>query len=222
MKTLSLVVPCYGRPDQAARILSRLPVLEEAAREAGYCLVETLLVDDGSEPPIPGAALRNGENRGKGYSVRRGALAAQGDFVLMSDADESTPFTAFPALAAAVDAGAWMACGSRRGRPSAPLVRRVLSRLFNGFVRAAGLHGVHDTQCGFKLYRMSVMRPVFEALVTEGFAFDVELFLRVLRAGGRATEVPVPWTGRKRSTLRVWRDAPGMLLDVWRMRRFVR
>jgi len=219
VKTLTLVVPCYGRPDQAARILSRTSVLESCVRKAGYELVETLLVDDGSEPPIPGASLRLTPNRGKGYAVRAGVLAAKGDFVLMSDADESTPFTAFPNLAAAMSEDVWMACGARRDRAGAPFVRRVLSRLFNLFVRHMGLHGVSDTQCGFKLFRMSCMRSVFEMLETERFAFDVELFLRVARAGGKFVEVPVPWAGRKRSTLRVWRDAPRMLADVRRMMR---
>ena len=74
--------------------------------------------------------MRNGRNCGKGYSVRRGALAAKGGWVLMSDVDESAPLTEFAALAPFADRA--IACGSRRcGGDVRPFLRCVLSRLFN-------------------------------------------------------------------------------------------
>jgi dolichyl-phosphate beta-glucosyltransferase len=97
-------------------------------------------------------------------------------------------------------------------------VRRVLSFLFRFPVFLAGVRGMHDTQCGFKLFRMSRMRPLFEKLKTRRFAFDVELILGVQRAGGRVVETPVAWQGGRRSSLRVMRDAPRMLWDVMKMR----
>ena len=219
-------MPVYNAPDLARALVARLPELEREAQGCGFELVETILVDDGSAPaleipsPVPRVLiLRNDSNRGKGFSVKRGALAAKGDWVLMSDADLSAPFGEFPRLAAAADA--WMVCGSRYGRPGMPLCRRFLSRVFHLLVRLMGVAGVHDTQCGFKLFRMDVMRPIFEAQRIERFAFDVELIRRVHRVGGVVKEIPVVWHGGKRSSLRVCRDAPRMLLDllrIWRGR----
>ncbi len=159
--------------------------------------------------------LRNDLNRGKGFSVRRGALAAKSDWVLMSDVDLSAPLTEFARLAEGADA--WMVCGSRYGRPGMPWKRRFLSALFRLFVRLAGVSDVNDTQCGFKLFRMDVMRPVFEAQKIERFSFDVELIRRVRRAGGTIKEIPVVWHGGKRSSLRVLKDAPRMLWDLLRI-----
>lgn len=221
--SLSLVVPVYNAPDLAATLLEQLPELAVTAANCGFRLVETILVDDGSTPPlcIPPdmdtqvRVLRHEPNRGKGFSVKRGALAARGAYVLMSDVDLSAPFREFVRLA--VHADAWMVCGSRYGRPGMPWRRRFLSGLFHGIVWLAGVRGVHDTQCGFKLFRMDVMRPIFEAQRIERFAFDVEIVSRVQRGGGTVAEVPVAWKGGKRSSLRVSRDAPRMLWDLLRI-----
>lgn len=225
MRTLSLIVPVYNAPALVRTLLGRVPELERAAAACGFRLVETILVDDGSVPPLeaglggglpPGVVvLRNAANRGKGYSVRRGALAAAGAWALMSDVDLSAPLGEFAKLAAACDA--WMVCGSRAGRPGMPLRRRILSRVFQAVVRLAGVKGVKDTQCGFKLFRMDVMRAVFEAQKIERFAFDVELIRRVQAAGGEIKEIPVVWHGGNSSSLRILRDAPRMLWDLVRI-----
>lgn len=225
MKTLSLVIPVYNAPDLARAVVVHLPELATCATDFGFELVEAIFVDDGSAPPlgldgtgessVPSVRiLRHPANRGKGAAVRTGALAAKGDWVLMSDVDLSAPLTEFASLARHADA--WMVCGSRYGRAGMPFRRRILSRLFHALVWLVGVRSIQDTQCGFKLFRMDKMRPIFEAQRIERFAFDVELVKRVLRAGGTVAEVPVAWHGGKRSSLRVLRDAPRMLWDILR------
>jgi len=233
MKTLSLVIPVYNAPDLARSAVAAVPELARTADACGFALVETLFVDDGSEPALdlsasgatssappvdcnePIRVLRQPANCGKGAAVRRGALEAKGDWVLMSDVDMSAPFVEFSRFAEHADA--WMVCGSRHGRPGMPFVRRLLSCLFHVFVWCVGVRGVHDTQCGFKLFRMDVMRAVFERQRITRFTFDVELIRRVVAAGGKVVEVPVEWKGGTRSSLRVLRDAPRMLWDLLRI-----
>ena len=118
---LSVVIPAF---EEAARIG---PTLERvrtylAARPFES---EVLVVVDGGRDGTLGLvrnlarawpALRvldNGVNRGKGYSVRRGMLAARGRYLLFSDADLSTPIAEVERLVAALDAGADVAIGSR-------------------------------------------------------------------------------------------------------------
>lgn len=222
MRSLSLVIPVYGKVDVLENILGHVCHLKESAAKAGFDLIEAIVVDDGCHQPIDAAAcsslvggvpvvvLSNGRNRGKGYSVRRGALAAKGEWVLMSDVDESVPLTEFDKLAPFADRA--IACGSRRGGMDVrPWHRRVLSRMFS-VVNGTGLR---DSQCGFKLFNMALMRAVFEDQKTERFAFDVEL----IRKAPSIAEVPVVWRGGGRSSLRVWRDAPRMLWDLIRIRR---
>ena len=236
MPTLSLIVPVFDASDLARTLLGHLPALKAAAAQVGYELIEAIFADDGSAVPlelssagecVPIRVWRNVPNRGKGFVVRRAALMATGDFVLMSDVDESAPLTEFPRLVAGLrDDGVWLVCGSRYktpndGYPALPWHRRLLSRLFNLLVRLAGVGGISDTQCGFKLFRMARMRMVLERLITDRFAFDVEMIAMTRRAGGVVSEVPVAWHGGRRSSLRVARDAPRMLWDlvriVWRM-----
>ena len=223
MKTLSLVIPVYNAPDLARAAWTHVPELAACAAGCGFRLEEAIFVDDGSAPPLdlsgldatdelPIRILRQPENRGKGAAVRVGALAAKGEWVLMSDVDISAPLSEFACLAPHADA--WIVCGSRYGRTGMPLCRRILSRLFHAIVWLAGVRDVQDTQCGFKLFRMEKMRPIFAAQRIERFAFDVELIKRVRRAGGSVAEVPVAWHGGKRSSLRVLRDAPRMLWDL--------
>lgn len=226
VKTLSLVIPVFNAPDLARAVLTHLPELDDAARAAGFTLLEVLFVDDGSTPPLhlPPLAdvlptlradcriLRLPRNSGKGAAVRHGALAARGDWVLMSDVDLSAPLSEFAAMAP--HAQAWMVCASRAGRTGMPRVRRVLSYLFNVLARITGVGRIQDTQCGFKLFRMDVMRPIFAAQRVTRFAFDVELIVKTKRAGGTIMEVPVVWHGTRRSSLRVCRDAPRMMWDL--------
>ena len=220
MRTLSLVIPVLNAPDLVRKAVSAVPDLGRTAEKCGFSLLEVIFVDDGSFPPLqvdaPGCrVIRVDVNAGKGAAVRRGALEAKGEWVLMSDVDMSAPFTEFALLAARADA--WMVCGSRHGRRGMPLRRRLLSCLFHFFVWCIGVRGVHDTQCGFKLFRMDVMRAVFERQKIARFAFDVELIRRVMALGGEVAEVPVEWKGGTRSSLRVLRDAPRMLWDLLRI-----
>ena len=241
MKTLSLVIPVYNAPDLARVAAAAVPELARTAEACGFALVEAIFVDDGSEPPldlsekgvtrscasetavaqerdppaVPIRVLRQPANCGKGAAVRRGALEAKGEWVLMSDVDMSAPFAEFARLAGHADA--WMVCGSRHGRPGMPFRRRLLSRLFHFCVWCVGVRGVYDTQCGFKLFRMDVMRAVFERQRIMRFAFDVELIRNVQTVGGDVVEVPVEWKGGTRSSLRVLRDAPRMLWDLLRI-----
>ncbi len=220
MRTLSLVIPVLNAPDLVRKAASAVPDLGHTAEKCGFSLSEVIFVDDGSFPPLQVDALgcrviRVDVNAGKGAAVRRGALEAKGEWVLMSDVDMSASFGEFARLAARADA--WMVCGSRHGRRGMPLRRRLLSGLFHFFVWCIGVRGVHDTQCGFKLFRMDVMRAVFERQKIARFAFDVELIRRVMALGGEVAEVPVEWKGGTRSSLRVLRDAPRMLWDLLRI-----
>ena len=219
---LSFIIPVYNAEGLLKRILAHIPVLLTTAKDVGFELQEVIIVDDGSQRPIEMKdynlellnalavkVMRNNINKGKGFSVRRGALAAKSDWVLMSDVDESAPLSEFKALAP-FSANA-IVCGSRRGgKDMRPFYRRLLSRLFNIL---AGTK-VDDSQCGFKLFNMILMRPVFERQRIWRFAFDVEL----IYYAPSVSSVYVKWQGRRRSSLKVWRDAPRMLWDLIRIR----
>ena len=228
---LTLVIPVYKEHKRLEQTLREMKAFmaEESAVE-----IDVVFVDDGS--PDDSAVLINAliaengahnmrlirypVNQGKGYAVKTGIQAAEGDLILMSDADLSTPLQDWRPLKAAIDEGADIACGSRAVRGSRigkppPLHRRILSRVFNLLVWMAGVHDFRDTQCGFKLFRAEVAKELFERMRTRRFAFDVELIALARDLGYRVAEVPVRWDYSGHSTVKVFSSGGRMLWDIF-------
>ncbi len=227
---LSVVIPCY---DEAARLPATLARVIEHLRREGLRF-EILVVDDGSRDDTAGSARgwlareRCGEvialpgNRGKGAACRAGALAARGRRVLLCDADLSTPIEEERRLRATLDAGADLVIGTR-AHPEARIVvrqargRESAGRLLNLLLRTLGLTDLHDTQCGFKLFRRDAARTLFERAAIDGFLFDVEILRLARRAGLRLAEVPVEWRNDPDSRVHPLRHWPQILRDLVRI-----
>jgi dolichyl-phosphate beta-glucosyltransferase len=227
---LSVVIPAYDEEHRIGPTLARIVDYLEARPGTA----EVLVVIDGSRDrtgavvravasAVPVQLLDRGVNTGKGASVRRGMLAAQGRLRLFSDADLSTPIEGVERLAAAIAAGADVAIGSRRlpastVRVPQPWLRRTMGGLFNACVRALAVPGVRDTQCGFKLFTAAAAERLFRRQRIEEFGFDVELLWIARRHGLRIAEVPVTWADDPRSTVRPVADAVRMVRDLLRVR----
>ncbi len=228
---LSIVIPAYNEED---RLGASLPLIEAYVRDRGLD-AEILVVDDGSTDGTAsiastyGRALKQPENRGKGAAVRRGVLEAAGRWVLFTDADLSTPIEEHAKLAEiARDEDLDVVFGSR-GLPDSRVeisqnrLRQLMGQTFNLILRRITGLSHRDTQCGFKLIDRSRTRPLFERMVVDGFAFDVELLFLCDRFGLRVKEVPVIWRNSDRSTVGILTAPPKMLLDLlrvrWRFRR---
>jgi dolichyl-phosphate beta-glucosyltransferase len=200
---LSVVIPAYN---EALRLPATLDRVREHLGGRGVAY-EILVVDDGSSDgtaEVAGAAgdlvrvLRHEPNRGKGYAVRRGMLAATGERRLMTDADLSTPIEELARLEAEIDRGLDIAIGSRavagaRIEVRQPAYREAMGRLFNVLVQALLLPGLADTQCGFKLFTAAAAETAFSACRLDGFSFDVEALYVARRRGLRVAEVPIVW-----------------------------
>ena len=200
---LSVVIPAYN---EALRLPATLARVRDHLAGRGLAH-EILVVDDGSSDATADLArdaggvvrvLRHEPNRGKGYAVRRGMLAARGERRLMSDADLSTPIEELAGLEAEIDRGFDVAIGSRavagaRIEVRQPAYREAMGRLFNVLVQALLLPGLSDTQCGFKLFTAPAAETAFGACRLDGFSFDVEALYVARRHGLRVAEVPVVW-----------------------------
>jgi dolichyl-phosphate beta-glucosyltransferase len=228
---LSIVIPAFneqGRLEPTLR--SYLAYCRRQARN-----VELVIVDDGSTdgttPLVDRLAaefpelrlIRLAQNEGKGYAVRSGVVNARGSRILFADADGATPLDQIERLEAALDAGADVAIGSRAldaadGLVEARIHRRVIGRAFHLLVRLAGVNGIADTQCGFKLFRGPVAHTLFSRMRTSGFSFDVEVLMMAAVSGYRIAEVPVRWTHQPGSRVNLVSDSGRMAWDLVRIR----
>jgi dolichyl-phosphate beta-glucosyltransferase len=235
LRTLSVVIPAYNEEARLPALLRSLSTTaDEAAAAAGLELMEAIIVDDGSEDRTRELLLAAGEqdprlrpvldyaeNRGKGAAFATGVRRATADYVLLADADLSTPLEELYKLTAALDQGADIAIGSRAVEGAiverGPTHRKVLGTAFNGTVRALTGLRLRDTQCGFKLFPTEEAVRLVDDQLCPGFAFDVELLMRADLAGMRIAEVPVLYIHDSRSRVRVASASMKMLRDVSRL-----
>jgi dolichyl-phosphate beta-glucosyltransferase len=227
---LSIVIPAYN---EEARLPRALACIRDylASRGVGADEVEIIVVDDGSKDAtaqivpewsreLPSVRLvSNGQNRGKGYSVRHGMLEARGRIALFTDADLSAPIEEADKLFAALKAGNDVAIGSRALDRSListhqSRLRELAGMIFNGFVRLFTGLPFHDTQCGFKAFLSEPSRIVFEQQRIERFGFDPEILFLAVHHGLRCVEVPVRWAHDPATKVHVVRDSLLMFGDL--------
>ncbi|MGI4834115.1 MAG: dolichyl-phosphate beta-glucosyltransferase [Janthinobacterium lividum] len=236
---VSLIIPTYN---EAARLGSTLSQVLAHLGAQPY-RSEVLLVDDGSADATVRVAqqyfdahphahvstrvLGYQPNRGKGYAVRQGLLAAQGEFAVFSDADLSTPIAELPQLLGPLVAGAQdVVFGSRAIDRRVvgvhqPWLREQGGRFFNLVTRLLTGLPYGDTQCGFKAYRLAAVRPLAEGARLNRFGFDVELLLLAHLAGLRLLEQPVRWNNAPGSKVSLGAGLRSFY-EVWQLRRWLR
>lgn len=212
-----------------------LPRLRDYLTRQDYSW-EVIVVDDGSSDGTaripneifgesgPVKALKNSRNRGKGYSVKRGALAASGELILITDADFSTPVEEVEKLHAYIKEGYDIAVGSRslaHSNVETPQAwyREGMGRVFNVLVRMMVLRGYFDTQCGFKYFIREKAIPIFSQMTVDGFCFDVEFLFVAKKRGLKVKEAPVTWRNGSFSRVGLIGDSIRMFLDLIRIRK---
>jgi dolichyl-phosphate beta-glucosyltransferase len=168
-------------------------------------------------------------NRGKGYAVRQGLLAARGQWRLFTDVDLAYGFEDVVRLARALQAGAAVAIGSRHHADSRLVVpptlagyayrRHLQGRLFSLLTRGLLPVTQQDTQAGLKGMTAAVARAVLPHLACNGFGFDCELLTACARLGVPVAEVPVTVRYEDAASTTGLRTMLGMVSDLWRIRR---
>ncbi len=229
---LSVVIPAYNEERRLPPTLASIREFLDG-RGSRY---EVLVVDDGSSDATASSAqsaashwpqlrlLKLDRNRGKGAAIQRGMLAARGVRRLFTDADLSTPIDELTKLEAAISVGADVAIGSRavpgsRVEVHQPLHRELMGKSYNRLLQALVLPGLHDTQCGFKLFTATAAQSCFAELHCPGFGFDAEVLLHASASGLRVAEVGVSWRNSCGTRVSPFNDSWRMLAELWRLRR---
>jgi dolichyl-phosphate beta-glucosyltransferase len=232
MMRLSLVIPAFN---EAGRIGATVTHVCEYLDRQPYDW-EVIVVIDGGPPAAADEAraaargrgnvriLENDDNRGKGYSVRRGFAEARGDRVAFIDADLSLPIEGLDGMMARFDAGADVVIASRtapgsRVEGAPPAMRDVMSKVFNLAVQAVAVPGFSDTQCGFKGFTARAAKTIFSAAQCDRFGFDVEALFLATKHGFRIDELPVICRYHGGSSVNRFSDGARMFADILAIRR---
>ncbi len=227
MLKLSVIIPAYN---EERRLPATLQSVHQYLAERGGDF-EIVVVDDGSLDNTQGVVetfashnegvrlISYSPNQGKGHAVRVGMLRADGDLLLVNDADGSSPIEEVERLEDAIAAGADVAIGSRAKpdptrRVDALAYRKYIGNTFNLIVQSLLLPGIHDTQCGFKLFKREAGRQVFSVCRLDGYGFDVETLYVARLQGFSIAEVAINWSNVAGSKVNVLFDSPKMLVEV--------
>ena len=229
---LSIIIPAYNEAKRIKRSIERVV----AYLRSQPCTWELWIVDDGSRDntaelvveaidSISEAQLISYQpNRGKGFAVRSGVLAARGQYAAFLDADLSTPPEEIGAALNYLREGDDMVIGSRALLSSQivrkpPLYRRLATAMFNQIKYALiGLRQFSDTQCGFKAYRRSLVRPLYERSIVDRFMFDVEILYLAQLKHLKVREMPVSWVASEDTKVRLVEGVVNMIRDLLRIR----
>ena len=229
---MSIVIPAYNEEKRIRGSLSETcTYMSDSGME-----YEVIVVDDGSSDgtsrivesmvtDFPKVRLvRYEKNRGKGHALRTGVLVAKGDFILVMDADLSTPIEELWKLMPYLAGGEYdIAIGSRALALSdiirkQPWWRQGMGKMFNRIVKVLVIGEFSDTQCGFKLFAGDVARNLFMEAKIDRFAYDVEILARAKRNGHGIKEVPIRWINSPVSRVDPVKDSLQMLADLVRIR----
>ncbi len=226
---LSIVVPAYNEERRLPTTVPQIAAFLEAQTYPG----EVLVVDDGSVDSTaqvveqiaaqqPRITLIRNAHRGKGYAVKTGMLAAQGDYLFLCDADLSMPVEEVARFLPPALQGYDVAIGSREvagaRRYDEPSHRHLMGRVYNLVVRLLAVRGFQDTQAGFKCFRRDVARDLFPYQTMDGFGFDVEILFIAQKRGYRVVEVPIDWYHMTNSRVSPVGDSVRMFREILQVR----
>lgn len=232
---VSIIVPAFEEEDRLGSSAEKILVFLKDRHPSW----ELIVVDDGSTdgtaavaesvcaryPEVKSRVIRYERNHGKGFAVRTGLKAAEGEVALFTDADLSTPIEEAAKLVDPIARGEFdVTFGSRALDRSLigvhqPWRREQGGKVFNLIVRTMTGLPFWDTQCGFKAFNLSKFVPLLDVMTIDRFGFDVE-FLTVAKLNGlRLREIPVRWDHDDRTKVSVVRDSFRMFNEVRQIRK---
>lgn len=198
---VTVLVPVYNEINTIEEILKRIRVERIAT--------EILLVDDGSQDGTaeflkdmdgqgPVRVIFHEENRGKGAAVRTGIQNAQGEVIIIQDADLEYDPRDYPALLKPIREGvAEVVYGSRfLGGPRRPVMywHMVANRILTFMTNILYNSILTDMETGYKVFRKQI--AVDMNLKSKRFEFEPEFTAKILKRKVRIFEIPITFNPR--------------------------
>jgi glycosyltransferase involved in cell wall biosynthesis len=197
---VSVIIPCYNEEGNVEECIRRVPELPYS--------YEIIVVDDGSKDRTTEFArrvnrkglkvIRYEKNGGKGHAVRTGIENAEGEIVVIQDADMATQPEEIPQVVEPIIEG--RADFVNATRLTYPMERGAMrgvhvlgNKIFALMVSALVRKRLTDTLCGFKAFR----KKDLDGKLKEDSWPDFELLIKAKKNGMRIAEVPIHYNARR-------------------------
>lgn len=213
---VTVVVPAFNEERGIRGVVDELRAI---AGTVNYPF-EILIVDDGSsdrtaeelaavrkDDGLAVRVIRNDQNSGYGYSLKRGIREAGNQIVVITDADGTYPNVKIPELVQKIHDGAAMAVGARSlSSSSVPLSRKPAKWVLNALANFLAGRRVPDYNSGLRAMRRDLVEQ-FEPILPDGFSFTTTITLAALTNGYHVEFVPIEYAKRQgQSKIRPIRD----------------
>ncbi len=227
---LSIIIPAYNEEKVIESTLFDVNSFFANKNYNG----EIIVIDDGSNDNTVAIArklesiiknltiLENKKNYGKGYSVKKGMLIANGKYRLFMDADNSTEISQVNSFVPFLENGYDVVIGNRDIRESKiekhqPFYKEALGNMGNIFIRLLVVPGINDTQCGFKCFSDKFIKDVFPKLTINHWGFDIEILALANKFGYKIKSAPIIWKNKEDSNVRL-KDYIFTLVELFKIK----
>ncbi|MFC1627031.1 glycosyltransferase [Patescibacteria group bacterium] len=238
MKQLSIVIPSYNEKDNFdAGVLQQVADYLKLKKLNWQVIIVDDGSTDGSNKDIQKFSKKQGwqfvqnPHQGKAATIKTGVFAAKNKYTLFTDFDQATPISEVEKLLPFLKKDYKIVIGSREVKGSLrakePWYRHLMGKVFNFAVKLIAIKGIHDTQCGFKIFETKTAQKLFNQLKVyqprpekHAFtgAFDVELLFIANKQKIKISEVPIHWHHASTTRVSPIRDSIRMFFDVLKIR----
>ncbi|WP_353685137.1 glycosyltransferase [Thermodesulfovibrio sp. 3907-1M] len=216
----SIIIPVYNQGNFLKKTIKK--IVETFGNSC-----EIIIIDDASTDNPEKAIeyyrdqiiyIKNSENMGKGYSVKKGILMAKSSYKIFTDADLPYGVEGIKKVIEKLKTECEIAVGHRVNPYCQTPIRFLGHKIFNLFIRTYLKIPFKDTQCGLKGFKADIADEIFKSLTINGFAFDLEIFCFALKKGYKICKVDVKQKLAGFSTINM-KALLRMLIDVRKIKK---
>lgn len=237
IKSLSIIFPLYNEQHRLSKLFSEIKKQKNFKKKN----TEFIFVNDGSndkslkmindfisenKKKIDIKLISYIKNRGKGFALKKGIFLAKKNWILTMDIDLSVKFSQLEIWKNKkyFNKGTDVYFGSRlllNSKVDAKQYRKITGNIFNiilSCIFSREKLKIKDTQCGFKLYKSKIAKKMFLKCKENGYIYDVEILLLLLKHKIKLSELPVKWSHKSGSKVNVIIDSLIMLYHLFKLR----